>query len=384
MKKNEINSRTLSDMLWVSPELIVRAAERTIKVLRIKNNSLKLKYEEFEALSERLQDKEIYAEAMLKLDEGANCNEIEKLKCFVKKESDYFPEEIDMELAINKRNEISFIDHKAPYGGYRSISTCLEALTLSDREFKIFLRKLRDDTIDSNKRSLERFKEIASSKNPVFEVTFKKAKEHLKNLKFPTIEDLKYEKAVNVKPFTFKNTKDPCEQMKIAMWTKRSNNLRLRSRLPYLFQIMLYHFHFVPLIERGGVEILYGRGWNNLACRKYCKYINDHNASFDLAEYYGENLGEIQIKHFNENYLFAWFDGNDVLDRAFDELIALDYEAVCSSDEEFIAYLKKKRDEILSHVESIEKSVNSYIKKGCSPIEDRFEEKQQNLKNMRF
>lgn len=382
MEKTIIDPKKVSDFLGVSREVIVRAVKRTIKVLEVQESSLKLNYKEFETLSEHGQDKTIYASALIKLDRVAHYNRIEKLKCFINKESDYFPEEIDMELAINKFGEISFIDHKAPYGGYRSIEVPEQALVLKDEDFRVFLRGLRDKYIQGNEFFFNKFKEIVKSQKPAFKATFKNAKEHLKNIKFPTLEDLKPEQALGEIPFPFKETQDPVEQLKIGMCAKRRNEIRLRYRLPYLYQIMLYNFEMKA--ENGGVEISYGEGWDNLSCRKYCKYVNDYEMKFDLAEYYGQNLGGVELKYYNDDAIYAWFDGNDVLDKAFDELIELDYEAVCSSDEEFIEYLKRKRDTVLKHVESVEKEAETYIKNNLHLAEELYEEKQRELKKMRF
>lgn len=382
MEKNIIDPKKVSDFLGVSREVIIRAVKRTIKVLELKERSLELKEKEFDALGERVQDETIYASATVKLDRVVHYNRTAKLKCYINQYSDYFPEEIDMEMAISKSRKISFIDHKAPYGGYRSIDVPREALFLTDEDFRVFLRKLRDELIESNELAINRFRKIVNSKKPTFKVTFKKAKERLKNIKFPTLEDLKPERDLGEVPFPFKETQDPVEQLKIAMCTKRRNDIRLRYRLPYLYQIMLYDFEMKA--ENGGVKIEYGKGWGNLACRKYCKYINDYEMRFDLAEYYGQNLGGVEIKYYNDEALYAWFDDNDVLDKAFDELIELDYEAVCSSDEEFIEYLKRKRDTVLQHVESVEKEAETYIKNNLHLAEELYEEKQRELKKMRF
>ena len=349
-----------------------------------------------EALDELEKEKGILKEELLETIETAllaaykkNYGEKDNVKVTINRNSGdvkVYSQRLIVENVENPEEEISLEDaismkKRAKLGDILDFEINAESFKRNaiQNAKQIVVQKVRE----CEKRNIfNKFKEIVKSQKPAFKATFKNAKEHLKNIKFPTLEDLKPEQALGEIPFPFKETQDPVEQLKIGMCAKRRNEIRLRYRLPYLYQIMLYNFEMKA--ENGGVEISYGEGWDNLSCRKYCKYVNDYEMKFDLAEYYGQNLGGVELKYYNDDAIYAWFDGNDVLDKAFDELIELDYEAVCSSDEEFIEYLKRKRDTVLKHVESVEKEAEKYIKNNLHLAEELYEEKQRELKKMRF
>ena len=367
MKRTKMNRLPLEQFCSDIPAIFKRTVDRLSKTYAITRYAMRCSYREYPQPDVMDRDCE-KADALISFGRIKDEKWIDKFNAYLGKESLINPSRIDLSLELRDWGGMFINDFGDGAKIKYSLKVPPRTIYIEDKDVNERLAKLIDNTIKHNDKNYKKFCDIL--KTFPFEKTFSAAREALKNAKIPKEKD--------IAPKTSSSKKNSkIGELMTALQVKSRYDEILEARLPYLWGIMFYDLK-IATDYSSTVAILYGTGWSNKNFRMYCKYMLDKESfeknNPDLEESdIPYMVGKPHIRNlFSDNTVYVGIDGGSFGDLEGLSTLFLEADILELNDKEFIKYLKRKRDELLTNLDKVEKearelcSSNEGVKKHVS------------------